>query len=122
MLGYDARPHIGHPVRLCGPDPLLGPRGPLTSAAWRVDFELLPAEEASRRLRRELLAVEQVAPAGAVRAAAGARRRVPAALRQQRVRHRLERLDLADHAVAAALRSGAAAAAADRVAHDAQRE
>ena len=55
-------------------------------------------------------------------AAAGARRGVAAALGDQRVGHRRERLELAHDAVAAAMRARAARAAADRVARDAQRE
>src|SRR5947207_1300680 len=122
MVGYDACPHIGHLERLFGADPLLALRGPLTCAARRTNLQLLPAEKGPRGLRRQHFAVEQIAAGGAVRAALRAGWGVPAALGQQRVRHRFEGLDLADHAVAATVGTGAAAAAPDRVPNDAQRE
>ena len=75
-----------------------------------------PARSVAGRLRRQLLAVEQVAPARARLAAVRARRRVAAALGDERVGHVLERLDLAHDAVAAAVLAGAARAAAQRVA------
>ena len=81
-----------------------------------------PAPQATGRLRRQLLAVEQVAPARAGLAAVGAGRRVAAALGEQRVAHRRERLELAHDPVAAAVLAVAAGAAPQRVAHDAQRE
>src|SRR6478752_7775232 len=122
MVGYDVHPYIGQKVRLVGPDPLLALRGPLTSATGCLNLQVLPAKEGSRGLRRQLRAVEQVDAQRTVGAAGGAGWRVPATLGEQRVRHRLERLDLADDAVAAVVRAGATAAPADRVAHDAQRE
>src|SRR5439155_24287322 len=54
------------------------------------------------RLRRRLLAVDQVPARLARRSARGARRCVAAALGDQRVAHLRERLELADDAVAAA--------------------
>src|SRR5690349_1568068 len=87
MVGYDSHPHIGQKVRLSGRDPLLALRGPLTSASRCVNLQVLPAEEASGGLRLKVLAVEQVAALRPVRSAVRARRRMPAALGQQRVGH-----------------------------------
>src|SRR5215212_10313553 len=74
------------------------------------------------RLRLQFLAVEQVAPPLPGLAAIGARRGVASALGQQGIAHVGERLELAHDAVAAALRTGAAGAAPQRVGDDAQRE
>ena len=60
-------------------------RGAVAAAAGRLDAQAVARAQRARRLRLELLAVEQVAPARAVLAAVGARRRVAAALGDQRV-------------------------------------
>src|SRR3954454_12245381 len=98
------------------------PEPAATSAARRLDAQPLARPQLSSRLRLELLAIEQVAPARAVRSAIGTPRRVLAALGERRIRHRLERLELADDTVASAVRSGTAAVAPDRVLHDAHGE
>src|SRR5215207_4995578 len=100
------------------------PRGSpaMSATSRRLDPQCLAGRETTARLRRQLLAVEEVAAARARPAAGRARRRVAAALREQGEAHGGERLDLPDHAVAAPLRAGAARAAADRVLPDPQRE
>src|SRR5687768_12879129 len=87
-----------------------------------LDPQPLTGAQATARLRLQRLAVEQVAPALARPAAGRARRGVAAALGEQGVAHVGERLDLAHHAVAAAVGAVAARAAAQPVLHDAQRE
>src|SRR4051794_33751364 len=82
----------------------------------------VPGIEAAGRLGRQLVPVQQVPTSRARLAAVSARRRVPAPLCDQREAHRLERLELAGHAVAAALFAGAARAASERVLDRAQRE
>ena len=104
------------------PDPALSCGGAVAAAAGRLDRQPVAGLQLAAGLGRQLLAVEQVAPARAVGAAVGAGRRVAAALGDERVGHRRQRLELAHEPVAAAVAPGAARAAADRVAHDAQRE
>src|SRR5918994_4385420 len=100
------------------------PRGSfaMSATSWRLDPKGLTGRETTARLGRELLPIEQVAPAGARPAARRARRGVAPALREQGEVHRGERLELAHHAVAAGLRPGAARAAADRVLAHPERE
>src|SRR4051794_20451487 len=81
-----------------------------------LDRQSLPGPQATRRLRRQLVAVEQVAPARPGLAAVRTRRPVAAALGEQRVAHVGERLDLADDPVASAVLPAAARPAPDRVA------
>src|SRR5215203_3420121 len=103
------------------PNPTNPTGSPKSATSRRLYPQSLAAPQATARLRRQLLAVEQVAPARAGFAAGGARRGV-AALGQQRELHLLQRLELAHDAVAAALPAGAARTAPDGVAGDAQRE
>src|SRR4051794_17707022 len=103
------------------------PMNPTASCAMSatsrcLDPQPLAAAQATRRLRRQLLAVEQVAARPAGLAAVRAGRRVPAALREQGVAHVVERLELAHDAVAAAVAARAARAPAQRVGDHAQRE
>src|SRR5215218_11497597 len=88
-------------------------RRAVPAATRRLDREPVAGPQLARRLRRQLVAVEQVAPAGAGRAAVGAGRRVAAALGDQRVGHRRLRLELAHDPVAAAVAPRAARATAD---------
>src|SRR5688572_20435144 len=104
------------------PSPTNPTGSPKAATSRRLDPQSLTAPQATARLRRELLAVEQVASGRAGGAAAGARRAVPAALGEQRVLHRLEGLQLADDSVAAVVGSRAARPAPDGVARDQQRE
>src|SRR5690349_1715069 len=103
---------------------------PMNPTAWsampttsrRLDPQRLTARQATARLRRQLLAIDQVAALRAGFAALRSRRSVAAALGEQRVVHVRERLELADHAVAASVASAAARAASHRVRGDAERE
>src|SRR4051812_48258264 len=97
-------------------------RLPEPATARRLDTQALPGCKLASDLRLELGAVQQVASARAVAAAGGAWWGMAPALGQQRIGHRLERLELAHDAVAATPRARAAAAAPDRVLHDAHRE
>src|SRR3954447_8244640 len=94
----------------------------MSSASRGLDPQPLAGPQATAGLRRQLLAVQQVPALGAGLAARGARRRVPAALGEQREAHAGQRLELADHPVAAAWGPRAARAAPDGVADDAERE
>ena len=87
-----------------------------------LDSQPVAGMEVARRLRRQLLAVDEVLTPRARLATIGARRRMAAALGDQRVAHLGERLELAHHAVAAARAPRAARAAAQRVLDRAQRE
>src|SRR5215217_2479798 len=99
------------------------PTGSPKSATSRCfDPQTLTGPQATARLGRQVLAVEQVAAAFAWLASLRARRRVPAPLRQQGEAHVGAGLDLPHHAVAAAEPPGAARAAPDGVADDPQRE
>src|SRR5215211_1131832 len=92
------------------------PPGRAVSPASRgLDPQPLAGPECPRGLRSHLVAPDEVAPERAVPAALCPRRRVTAALGQQRVRHVLERLDLADDPVAAAVLAVAAGVAAHRI-------
>ena len=74
----------------------------VTAAARSLDAQAVARGELARALRRDLLAVHEVAAAGAVLAAVAAAGRVSAAFGDQGVAHRRERLELAGDAVAAA--------------------
>src|SRR4051812_23736494 len=65
---------------------------PVASPAGRPQAQAPARAQLAGRLRGPLLAGDEVAPGRAVRAAVGARRRVAAALGEQRPRHVLERL------------------------------
>src|SRR4051794_12174887 len=94
----------------------------VTAAPGRLERQPVAYGQRARRLRLQLLAVEQVAPPRARLAARRPGRGVTAALGDERVGHRRQRLELADDPVAAAPGAVAAGAAPDRVAGDAQRE
>src|SRR4051794_3920247 len=87
-----------------------------------LDRQTLPGAQATRRLRLELGAVEQVAPALAWLAAVGTRRPVAAALGEQGVAHVGQRLELAHDPVAAAVPAVATRSSSDRIARHAQGE
>src|SRR5687767_12028776 len=93
----------------------------MCTTSWCLDSQPIAGPEATRRLRLELLAIEQVATALAVAAAVGPAWRVAAPLREQRVAHVGQRLDLADDAVAPGVPPVAAAAPAHCVLDRAQR-
>src|SRR4051812_50008343 len=92
----------------------------MSATSWGLDPQPVAAPQSTGGLGRDLVAVHEVAPAGARLAAGGAARRVAAALGDQRPAHLVERLDLAHHAVAAALGAPAARVAPHRVLHPAQ--
>src|SRR4051812_36336016 len=81
------------------------PMNPTASAksatSRRLDPKSLTRPQATARLRRQRLAVEQVAPARAGLPALRARRRVATPLGEEREAHRLARLDLPHDAVPA---------------------
>src|SRR5688500_11773112 len=98
-------------------------RGPTpAAAARRLDAQHVTRLELPGRLRRQLVAVQKVAPGGARAAASLAGRRSEPPLREQRHAAALQRLQLAHDAVAAAVEAGAAGAGAQAVAAHAQRE
>src|SRR5262245_61716478 len=97
-------------------------RSAMPTTSRRLDPQRLTAGQATARLRGQLLAVDEVAALGARFAALRSRRSVAAALGEQRVVHVRERLQLADHAVAAAVLPGAAGVPAHRVGGDADGE
>ena len=84
----------------------------MAAPAGGLDPQALAGRERAGRLGLDRPAVEQIDADGPVLPAVGAARRVTAALGDQRELHRLERLELADDAVAAAVSPGAARAAA----------
>src|SRR5215210_2741054 len=102
---------IPRPQKATGPISVFA----MSATSGRLDSQPVPRAERARRLGRQLVPVQQVPTRPARLAAVRARRRVPAALRDQRVAHLVERLQLADHAVAAALAPAAARAAPQRV-------
>src|SRR5215216_731023 len=104
------------------PNPTNPTGSPKATTSRRLDPQPLTGPQATARLRRQRLAVEQVAARGAVRSPRAAARRVPPALGEQRERHLGACLELAHDAVAAAVATRAARAAPHRVARDAQRE
>src|SRR3954451_5742445 len=96
------------------------PAMPTTSRC--LDSKSVARAERAGRLARQLLAVDQVPTPGAGLATVRSRRGVAAALGDQRIAHLGQRLQLADHAVAAGLAAGAARAAPQRVLDRTQRE
>src|SRR5688572_11457231 len=90
-------------------------RSAMAASSRGLDPQAHARPQATRRLRGQLLAVEQVAPARAGLAPVRAARRVAPALGEQREAHLVERLQLAHDAVAAAVAAGAAGVAADGV-------
>src|SRR4051812_2968306 len=84
------------------------PAMPTTSRC--LDSKSVAGAERAGRLARQLLAVDQVPTPGAGLATVRSRRGVAAALGDQRVAHLGQRLQLADHAVAAGLAARAAPA------------
>src|SRR5581483_2501409 len=95
---------------------------PVTAAARRLDAQPIAGAELALRLAGKRLAVQEVSPRRAVRAALGAPRRVPPALGDEREAHRRQRLQLAHDPVAAPVAAGSAAAAAERQLADADRK
>src|SRR5258708_19622621 len=91
------------------------------AAAGGLDPEPVTGSQATDGLAGQRCAVEQIASGRAIRATGSTARTVAASLADQGESHRLQRLDLAHDTVAAAVRTGAAGAAPQLVAHDAQR-
>src|SRR6188472_1604939 len=87
-----------------------------------LDSQAVARPERPRRLRRQLLAVHEVPTRSARLSTVRPRWRVAAALRDQRVAHLRERLELAHHPVAAAVCPVSARAAPQRVLDRPQRE
>src|SRR3954453_3453995 len=87
-----------------------------------LDSQPIAGAQCTGGLRRQLVPVQQVATARAVAAAVRAARRMPPPLGQGRVAHAVERLDLADAAVAAGVLAVPAAVPPQRVLDRAQRE
>src|SRR5262249_8694242 len=109
------------------------PRGPIVGAglavraakapsARRFDAQALAGAELSRDLPGKRDAIDQIASGGARSAPFGPAWAVAAALGDQREGELGKRLDLSNHAVAAAVAPGAAGAATKRVFDHAQRE
>ena len=94
----------------------------MSATSRGLDPQPVAGPEAAGRLRRQLLAVQQVPTRRARLAAVSAGRRVAAPLGDQREAHLVQRLELAHDAVAAAVPPGAARAAPQRVLDRAQRE
>src|SRR5215211_225829 len=103
-------------------NPTRSPRPATPTTSRCLDSQTVPPRERARRLRRQLPAVQQVPTRSARFPALRPRRRMAATLRDQRVAHLRERLELADHAVPAAGGAGAARAAAQGVLDGSQRE
>src|SRR5215210_9114628 len=93
--------------------PTASPAMPATSRC--LDPQSLPGAQATDRLGRQLGAVQEVAPERAGTAAVRAGRAVAATLGEQGVAHVRQRLELAHHAVAAAVAARAARAAAQAI-------
>src|SRR3954451_4532384 len=97
-------------------------RSAMSATSRGLDSEPVAGLERARRLRLQLLAVQQVPTRPAGLAALGAGRRMAAALGDQRVAHLIQGLQPAGHTVPAPVAPLAAGAAADRVLHRPQRE
>src|SRR5512133_667344 len=97
-------------------------RPAMSTTSRCLDSQSVAGAQRAGRLGRELLAVEQVPTPGARLATVGAGRGMAAALRDQRVAHLRQRLELAYHAVPAAPAAGTARAAPQRVLDRAKRE
>src|SRR3954468_9076041 len=83
----------------------------MSTTSGCLDSKSVAGLQLPERLAGYLRPVQEVPTRLAGLAARGLGRAVAPALRDQRVAHRLERLELADHAVAAAVRAAAARAA-----------
>src|SRR5829696_8319010 len=83
----------------------------MSATSGGLDSQPVSGAERARGLGRQLPPVQQVPTRTARFAAVRAGRRVQAALGDERVAHLVERLELADHAVAAAVAAGPAGAA-----------
>src|SRR4051812_978151 len=103
-----------------------GPRrfacGPMPTASRCLDTQSVAGLQLARRLARQLLAVQEVPARCARLTALSAGGAVAATLGDQRIAHRLQRLQFAHHAVAASIPSGPARAAAQRVLDRPQRK
>src|ERR671914_11771 len=86
--------------------------GPVTAAARRLDPQHVAGGELALALRRQPLAVQEVAARLPVSAPVAAPGRVAPALADQREPHRGQRLELAHDALAPAIGAAAAASAA----------
>src|SRR5205085_5086914 len=94
----------------------------MSATSGGLDSQPVAAPQRTGGLGVHLLAVHEVAARGAGLAAGGSLRTVAAALGDQRVGHLLERLELADHAVAAPVPAVAAGSAPHRVLDGTPRE
>src|SRR5215218_6739759 len=94
----------------------------MSATSGGLDSQPVSGAERSRRLGRQLVPVQQVPTRPARLPAVRARGRVAAALRDERVAHLVERLQVTHHAVAAALAPRPAGATPERVLDRAQRE
>src|SRR4051812_7033576 len=94
----------------------------MSATSGGLDSQPVAAPERTCGLGWDLLSVHKVASRGAGLAAAGALGAVAPALGDERVRHLVERLELADHPVAAAVGAVAARPPPHRVLDRPQRE
>src|SRR5437764_891325 len=94
----------------------------MPATSRRLDPQSLAGAQATGRLARHLLAVDEVAPRLARLAAVGPGGRMSAALAYERVMHVGQRLQLTYHAVAALVLARAARASPQRVRGHPQRE
>src|SRR5919107_2120398 len=92
---------VGRAAGSTGCEALLSSALAMSATSGGLDSQPVSGAERARRLGRQLVPVQQVPTRTAGLAAVRAGRCVPAALGDQRVAHLLERLQLADHAVAA---------------------
>src|SRR5215218_7831241 len=83
-IAPESSPRLDDVGRIWPSGPALVRRRAEPAAPRRLEPEPGAGPQRPRRLRLEILAVEEVAPAGAGRAAVRAGRRVPAPLREQR--------------------------------------
>src|SRR3954462_1487646 len=89
----------------------------ISATSGGLDSQPVAAPQRTGGLRRDLLAVDEVSPRRAWLASLRALRPVAATLGDQRVRHLMQGLELAHHAVATAVLPGPAGTPADRVLH-----
>src|SRR3954447_17607232 len=94
----------------------------MSATSGGLDSQPVAAPQRTAGLRADLLAVHEVASRIAGLAAVRALRPLPAPLGDERVGHLVERLDLADHAVAAAVRAGPSRPSPHRVLDRPQRK
>src|SRR5262245_4150919 len=105
---------VDRPIDRLGKWPLGGWFGAESTPAGSLDAQAVSRSEPALALGGHGLPVQQVASLRSRRAAIAAGRRMPSALADQRVAHRLECLQLARDAVAAAVRTRPTAAVAHR--------